>query len=299
MPTGSCRFNLTSAVFFPSGIRTSSGCLPPASREVPAPQTSEVFVETIAAAIIAGLLLLWGGVLALLKMVDQFENKHVLGLGLYTTAVAGLVMGLVLFIAHERQREHRAELQKQMEGVTERLGDLSERLVSQLAEKADLTASEFEVRSRLQNEKVAHKETRARLGELSARYSQLEGKLDEERRARLQYQEDQDQEAARRFRKEEERYEGIRDVLDLHRDSMKGMQKQLARIQSVTTRLKEQVTGLRANQNSLTEKVDSAAGVQDLNSRKLDAVTRSQASLYREMTRTMAQVDSLYIWKRK
>ena len=183
--------------------------------------------------------------------------------------------------------------------MTERLGDLSERLVSQLAEKADLTASEFEVRSRLQNEKVAHKKTRGRLGELNARYSQLGEKLVKERRERLQYQEDQDQEAARRFRKEEERYEGIRDILDLHRDTMKGMQTQLARIQDVTTRLNKQVSGLSANQNSLMEKVDSAAEVQDLNSRKLDAVTRSQTSLYRELARTMVQVDSLYIWKRK
>ena len=256
-------------------------------------------METIVAAIVAGLLLLWGGVLALMKMVERFESKHVLGIGAYTTAVAGLVMGLVLFIAHERQREHRRELQEQMKGVTERLGDLSERLVSQLAEKADLTASEFEVRSRLQKEKVAHKQTRDTLGELGARYGELEAKLEKERRARLQYQEGQNKKAAERFRKEEERYEGIREVLDLHRGTTKGMQKQLARIQDETARLNKQVSGFSASQNSLIGKVNSTAEVQDLNTRKVDAVARNQASLYRDMTRTMAQVDSLYRWKRK
>ena len=186
-----------------------------------------------------------------------------------------------------------------MKGVTERLGDLSERLVSQLAEKADLTASEFEVRSRLQNEKVAHKQTRNRLGKLDARYGEIEAKLEKEHRDRLQYQEGQNRQAAERFRKEEERYEGIREVLDLHRSTMKGMQKQLARIQDETARLNKQVSGLSASQNSLIGKVSSTAEVQDLNTRKIDTVARSQASLYRDMTRTMAQVDSLYRWKRK
>ena len=256
-------------------------------------------VETIVAAITAGLILLWGGALALLKTVERFESRHVLGFGAYTTAVAGVIIGLVLFIAQERQREHRRELQQQMERVTERLGELSDQLVGQLAEKADLTASEFEVRSRLQNEKAAHEKTRDSLGELNARYLELEAKLEKERRARLQYQEGQNQQAAERFRKEEVRYEGIREALDLHRGTMKGVQTQLARIQDETTRLNKQVSGLSATQNSLIGKMNATAEVQDLNTRKIDAVARSQASLYRDISRTMTQVDSLYRWKRK
>ena len=255
-------------------------------------------METIVAAIAAGLILLWGGVLALLKMVERFERKHVLGVGLYTTTVAGLVMGLVLFSFHERQREHRRELREQMKGVTERLGVLSERLVGQLAEKADLTASEFEVRSRLQNEKAAHKKTRDSLGKLNARYGELETNLEKERRARLQYQEGQNKQAAERFREEEVRYEGIRELLDLHRGTMKGMQTQLSRIRDETTRLNRQVSGVNATQNSLIGKMDATAEVGDVNTAKIDALARSQASLYRDISRTIAQVDSLYRWKR-
>ena len=256
-------------------------------------------METIVAAIAAGLILLWGGALALLKTVERLESRHVLGFGAYTTAVVGVVIGLVLFIAQERQRDHRRELQEQMKRVTERLGDLSEQLVGQLAEKADLTASEFEVRSRLQNEKAAHKKTSDRLGELNARYLELEAKLEKERRARLQYQEGQNQQAAERFRKEEVRYEGIREVLDLHRGTMRGVQAQLSRIQDETTRLNKKVSGLSATQNSLIGKMNATAEVQDMNTGKIDAVARSQASLYRDISRTMTQVDSLYRWKRK
>ena len=256
-------------------------------------------METIVAAIAAGLILLWGGALALLKTVERFESRHVLGFGVYTTAVAGVVIGLVLFIAQERQRDHRRELQEQMKRVTERLGDLSEQLVGQLAEKADLTASEFEVRSRLQNEKAAHRKTRDSLGELNARYLELEAKLDKERRARLQYQEGQNRQAAERFRKEEVRYDGIREVLDLHLGTAKGVQTQLGRIQDETTRLNRKMSGLSATQNSLIGKVNATAEVQAMNTGKIDAVARSQASLHRDISRTMTQVDSLYRWKRK
>ena len=128
---------------------------------------------------------------------------------------------------------------------------------------------------------------------------ELAAKLEEERRARLQYQEGQNQQAAERFRKEEVRYEGIREALDLHRGTMKGVQTQLARIQDETTRLNKQVSGLSATQNSLIGKMNATAEVQDLNTRKIDAVARSQATLYRDISRTMTQVDSLYRWKRK
>ena len=257
-------------------------------------------METIVAAIAAGLILLWGGALALLKTAERLESRHVLGFGAYATAVAGVVIGLVLFIAQERQRDHRRELQEQMKGVTERLGDLSEQLVGQLAEKADLTASEFEVRSRLQNEKAAHRETRDSLGDLNVRYLELEAKLEKERRARLQYQEGQNRQAAERFRKEEVRYEGIREVLDLHRGTMEGVQDPTCPpFRMRTTRLNKQVSGLSATQNSLIGKMNATAEVEDMNTRKIDAVARSQASLYRDISRTMTQVDSLYRGKRK
>ena len=256
-------------------------------------------METIIAAVVVGLLLLWGGVFGLLQLVALFERKHVLGLGAYTTLVAGLVMGLVLFNSYERQKEHRAELQDQMTEVTKRLSDLSERLVSQLAEKADLTASEFEIRSRLQNEQVDHQRARDKLADLNDQYQNLKKEMAAERQARLSYQDDQNRKLGERFDKEEERYRGIRDFLDVHRRTVQGMQKQLASIQDETSKLNTQVSGISTRTNSVVGKVNAAAQVQDLNAERIEALARSQASLYDDLSRTMAQVDSLYTWKKK
>ena len=71
----------------------------------PPPDRQLTHVYVIIAALIVGALLLWGGILGLLRIVDLFESKLILGLGAYMTLVSGLVMGLVLFTANERQKE--------------------------------------------------------------------------------------------------------------------------------------------------------------------------------------------------
>ena len=142
-------------------------------------------MSTIIAAIVVGVLLLWGGIAGLLHLVELFERKHVLALGAYTTLVSGLVMGLVLFNSHERQKQHQRDLQAQMTAVTKRLSDLSERLVGQLSEKADLTASEFEIRAKLQTERSDHINTREELAEEQQQSDELKATLNRERRSRL------------------------------------------------------------------------------------------------------------------
>ena len=141
-------------------------------------------MATIIAAIVVGLLLLWGGITALLRMVEIFERKHVLALGGYTSLVAGLVMGLVLFNANERQKQHRADLQAQVNIVTQKLGQLTERLMSQLAEKSELTASEFQIRANLQKERSDHERTQQDLAEQVQRHQQMETRFELERSAR-------------------------------------------------------------------------------------------------------------------
>ena len=256
-------------------------------------------METIIAAIIVGVLLLWGGVFGLLQIVEMFERKHFLGLGAYATVVAALIMGLVLFNAHERQKEHRRELQDQVNEITKRLSDLSEKLVSQLAEKADLTASEFEIRSRLQNEKMSHQQTRDTLADLDTEHKNVKVALNKEQIARLSYQKQQNAKFAEQFEREEQRYQGILDFLEIHKRTIQGIQKQIVNIQDETTKLNTQLSALSTNQNSLIGKISSSAEIQDLNTQKIDALARNQASLYDDLSRTMAQVDSLYTWKRK
>lgn len=256
-------------------------------------------MNTIIAAVVVGVLVLWGGVLGLLRMVDLYERKHILGLGAYTSLVAALIMGLVLYNSYERQKESRRELREQMQAVTQRLSDLSERLVGQLAEKADLTASEFEIRAKLQNEQAHHERTRNELAAGRSEYEGLEGVLARERQARTSYQEEQNQRLEQRFRKEEERYEGIRQFLDRHLRTTQGMQKQLASLQQEASLLKTNVSGLATTQNNLLGRVNEGRQLQDLNAQKTEALARSQAALYDDLLKTMAQVDSLYTWKKK
>lgn len=256
-------------------------------------------MNTIIAAVVVGVLVLWGGVVGLLRMVDLYERKHILGLGAYTSLVAALIMGLVLFNSYERQKESRRELQEQMSAVTQRLSDLSERLVGQLAEKADLTASEFEIRSRLQNEQAHHQRTRDELSTSKSQYEKLEGVLDVERRERKAYQAEQNQRLEERFRSEDERYAGIREFLDRHMRTIQGMQKQLASLQEETSHLKTNLSSLATTQNNLLGRVNEGRQLQDLNAQKIEALARSQATLYDDLLKTMAQVDSLYTWKKK
>jgi chromosome segregation ATPase len=244
-------------------------------------------------------LLLWGGILGLLRIVDLFETKHILGLGAYTTLISGLVMGLVLFTANERQREHRLELRAQVETVTTKLGELSQRLVERLEEKVDLTESEFSIRSRLQNEQADHSRTRETLALTTAENEQLQSKHKKERDHRLAYQRELDRKLEQRFKGQDERYQDLSDFLHIQSRNIQGLQKQLASMQADLSSLKTEASGLVSRQNSMMGKVNATREIQDLNAQRIDALSRSQAALYDDLSRTMAKVDSLYRWKKK
>ena len=248
-------------------------------------------MNIIIAAVVGGIILLWGGFLGLLRVVDMFERKHVLLLGAYTTLVVGCVMGLVLFTNYERQKENRRELQDQMNEFSKRLSELSTRLVSQLEEKADLTASEFEIRSRLQNEQEHHQRTRGELATQLDQNNALQNRLIAERKSRLSYQADINAKLNERFQQEDQRY---KDFSEIHRRSLETVQKQLSSLQDELTRVQTRTSSMETKQNSLLGKVNTTREIQDLSTQKLDALARSQAALYDDLTRTMAEIDSLY-----
>jgi len=256
-------------------------------------------VTTIIAAIAVGVILLWGGIAGLLHLVELFERKHVLALGAYTTLVAGLVIGLVLLNAHERQKEHQRDLQDQMSVVIKRLSDLSEKLVSQLVEKADLTASEFEIRANLQTERSQHANTREQLAEHQRQFEQLKSTLDRERKSRLAYQAEVDRRLDERFAQQDERQRSIRDFLDVHQRAVQGIQKQLTSVQADVAKANTKAAEIATGQTNLLGRVTATREIGDLNQQKIEALARSQAALYDDLVRTMAQVDSLYSWKKK
>ena len=256
-------------------------------------------MTTIIAAIAVALFLLWGGIAGLLHLVELFERKHVIALGAYTSLVAGLVMGLVLFNSHERQKEHQRVLQDQMTAFSKRLSDLSERLISQLAEKADLTASEFEIRANLQTERANHENTRRQLAETEREKGQTRATLDRERKSRLAYQEATDRKLDERFAQQDERQLAIRDFLDVHQRAVQGILKRLASVQDDITKANIKAGEIASSQTKLLSQVTAARAVSDVNAQQIEALVRSQAALYDDLVRTMAQVDSLYSWKKK
>ena len=248
-------------------------------------------MNVIIVAVLGGILLVWGGFWGLLRIADPFERKHVLILAAYTTVVVGFVMGLVLYINHEQQKDHRSQLDKQMDVFSTRLSDLSTRLIGQLEEKANLTASEFELRSLLQNEKDHHKRTRNQLAAQLDRNNALQNKVDTERKERLRYQTDTDRKLAERFQQEDVRY---RNLADTQKHSLANMQAQLGSQHKELTRLQAQITTLQRNQQAITDKIAAARETQTLSSQKLDALARSLSTLAKALNQTMTQIDSLY-----
>ena len=248
-------------------------------------------MNVIIAAVLGGILLVWGGFWGLLRIADPFERKHVLILAAYTTVVVGCIMGLVLFINHERQKEHRYQLEAQMDEFSTRLSELSTRLIGQLEEKANLTASEFEIRSLLQNEKDHHTRTRNQLANQIDRNNALQNKMDAERNQRLRYQADTDRLLEERFEQEDVRYQNLADT---QKRSSADVQAQLGSFNSELTRLQEQTATLQRNQQAIIDKIAAARETQTLSAQKLDALARSLITLSNDFHQTMAQVDSLY-----
>lgn len=248
-------------------------------------------MNIIIAAVAGGVILIWGGIIGLLRVVDMFERKHIFLLGAYATLVTGCVMGLVLYTNYERQKEHRQDLNDQMNEFSSRLNALSARLVAQLEEKANLTQSEFEVRRDLQNERTNHERAREELASQLKANSALESKLDAERRARLAYQQQINTKLEERFSQEDQRY---RDFAEIHQRSQQTVQKQLSAAQDDLAKLNTSTASIDNKQNTILGKVNTTREIQDLAGQKLDALARNQASLYDDLTKTMAAVDSLY-----
>jgi chromosome segregation ATPase len=254
-------------------------------------------VETIIAAIAVGVVLLWAGVLGLLRLVELYERKHLIGLGAYTTVVAGVVMGLVLFTSDQRQKEHREQLSEQMNDNSKRLNDLADRLRAQLVEKADLTTSEFEVRAKLQNEIANHQSTQQTLEAQKSAYGDLQKVLGGERRSRLQYQDSLNTVQETRFTQEEARYQGLRSFLEVHRTTVGNIQKQLADVQGILGNLRAQTGGLQTQQKNILAQITTNRQGQDALDTKLKALQGQQQKLDRALGQAQTKLDSLYLWQ--
>ena len=126
-------------------------------------------MKIILLTVFGGLILLWAGVLALLKWIKPIEEKHILGLGGYISVVTGLLIFLVISTSMTQQKAALTDtttlLSEQVDNFRIRLGEITERLMGQIEEKAELTQSEMEVRGNLQQERAEHAITQRLLAE--------------------------------------------------------------------------------------------------------------------------------------
>ena len=123
----------------------------------------QIIAYTIAGAVI----LIWGAILAMIRWLDSIQHKHLLGFGGYVTVVAGALIFLVLSTSKAEQdaaeQKTRERLDQTVEYVRQKMDQQSEKLFGQIAEKAELTQSEWEVRGNLQTERAEHAQTREQL----------------------------------------------------------------------------------------------------------------------------------------
>lgn len=250
---------------------------------------------TIVAAVIGGVILLWGGIAAMLRAVDVLQRRHAMLLGAYATLVVAVVMGLVLYTSYERQKQHRAELQAQMDEFSQRLSQLSDRLVAQLEEKADLTASEFEVRAELQHERQSHGVTAVALERQQSEYGALKETLDQQLALQRQYQTDVDQQVRQRAEAEDQRYHSLQQTSEAHERALQSAQQTLESLQQAVTRLAAQTSSIQealATGHRLLE-----TRTQEID-QKVEALARSQAAVQDGVGAVRARVDSLYKWRK-
>ena len=108
------------------------------------------------------------------KSFFRLENRWLYGFLAYASVIVITFLVLILQTSLTRQEQTlentQARFQQELTAFRERLGDQTDRLMSQINEKAELTGSEVEVRGKLSNEIAQHQRTRK---ELDATHEQL------------------------------------------------------------------------------------------------------------------------------
>ncbi len=254
-------------------------------------------MKTILFTVLAGLLLLWAGIGALLKWIEKIEQKHILWLGGYASVVTCLLLFLVINTSMTQQRAAlegtQTLLSEQVDNFRIRLGEITERLMGQIEEKAELTSSEMEVRGDLQQERAEHKLAREELAKTVQEAQAVAALHDRERRAHFAYADSLNTERSLhastrdRLANAEEAHEETRGDLGRTRRSLGQTEARAKSLTSDVKRLRKSV-----------EKAESRAEKSEDNAKKLLTRLKGQDAQLGQHTesliRLQAMVDSLY-----
>jgi septal ring factor EnvC (AmiA/AmiB activator) len=269
--------------------------------------------------ILVALLLLWGGILALLKWVHPLEDKHFLGLGAYASVLSAALIFLVLKTSLTQQQNAlentQTRLNQELNLFRDKLGQQTERIMSQLTEKAELTQSEMEVRGLLQTERAQHAKSREDLTAMQKQLKERATQLAFEQAAHGAYLDSLNTErathASTRVRLDEAMQNGVQDKRDLQtsltnlqqaQTAFQETQKDLRQVRQALEQTQQalgQSKELLAVKSSETEKLlaqnrESENRLQEARNGMVTALKQELAQQQRSLSLLQAAVDSIY-----
>jgi len=247
--------------------------------------------------VLGGLLILWAGIGALLKWIEKIEQKHVLWLGGYTSLVTIVLLFLVINTSMTQQKAAlegtQTLLSEQVDNFRVRLGEITERLMGQIEEKAELTSSEMEVRGDLKQERAEHKLARKRLAQTEQEVQAISNLRDQERRAHFAYKDSLNTERAQ-HNDTRTQLQGEMSAHSETRDKLGTTRRSLGKVEERAKGLSNDVKRLRKS----VEQAEARADKAEDNERKLLTQLKGQDSQLGQHTEALvkleAMVDSLY-----
>ncbi len=246
-------------------------------------------------AILGALVLIWGGILALIHWVKPLSQKHLLGFGGYVSVVSCVMVFLVIQTALQQQdvamKDTRERLDKTVETFREKLNEQGAKLLDRTMEKVDLTKSEWEVRADLQEEQSRHARTKADFRDMRIRLRDTQAELTRETNAHSAYADSLNTERAlrrdsqTRLAREEAGHMTTLKNLSSARESLSGAEARADRQKNELALLR---TSLQRAEQRVRESLRNASAAQNELStmlvRQLEDVNTLQAA-----------VDSIYV----
>jgi chromosome segregation ATPase len=255
-------------------------------------------MKIILLTVLAGLLILWAGIAAMLKWIRPVKDEHILWVGGYASIVTGVLLFLVINTSMTQQKsaltETRTLLRDQVDTMGATLRENTERLMGQLEEKAELTSSEMEIRGMLSQERTTHAQTRARLAETINEVKAVSSLRDRERQAHFAHRDSLNTERSLHATTQERltaEEQGHRDT----RNALTKTQRELGQTDEKARHLAKGIGRLRES----VEKAESRAEKSEDNEKGLLSQFRSQDGQLGQHTesliRLQAMVDSLFL----
>lgn len=254
-------------------------------------------MKTILFTVLGGLLLLWAGIGALLKWIKPIEQKHFLWVGGYASLVTVVLLFLVINTSMTQQKAAlegtQTLLSEQVDNFRIRLGEITEKLMGQIEEKAELTHSEMEVRGDLKRERAEHALARKRLAETIQEVKAVSELRDQQQQAHFAYKDSLNTErslhAATRdqLRTEERTHKETRDDLI-------GTRRSLGQVEERAKSLAAEVSDLKKSIDRAEARAEKSEDNEKALLRQLKAQESQLGQHTESLIRVQAIVDSLY-----